>query len=91
MFGVYILDPSYERAQKNLRYYADELKSRGQLTGEKGVLGSDDTLLYSEGDESSDDVDEEPPKEKSWRQSKAFRLYSKLCRSDPETLFNFVS
>ncbi|XP_046858925.1 prolyl 4-hydroxylase subunit alpha-1-like isoform X2 [Xenia sp. Carnegie-2017] len=83
-------DPSYERAQKNLRYYADELKSRGQLTGEKGVLRSDDTLLYDEGDESNIDVDEETSKEKSWRQSKAFRLYSKLCRSDPETLFNFT-
>jgi hypothetical protein len=85
-----MLDPSFQRAQKNLKFYADELKSTGQLTGQKGLLRSDDTLLETDEDDEDDDM-QDAPEEKSWRASKAFKRYSKLCRSDADALFNFVS
>jgi hypothetical protein len=88
MFVIIISDPSFERAQKNLKYYADELKSTGQLTGQKGLLRSDDTLLQ---DDEDDGETEDVAEEHNWAASKAFKRYSKLCRADADALFNFVS
>ena len=88
---IFITDPSFQRAQKNLKFYADELKSTGQLTGQKGLLRSDDTLLQTEDDEDEDEDAQEISEDKDWRGSKAFKRYSKLCRSDADALFNFVS
>ncbi|CAB3985217.1 prolyl 4-hydroxylase subunit alpha-1-like [Paramuricea clavata] len=87
---ILMYDPSFERAQKNLKYYADELKSTGQLTGQKGLLRSDDTLLQDDDDE-DDGETEDVAEEKDWTASKAFKRYSKLCRADADALFNFTA
>jgi hypothetical protein len=46
--------------------------------------------LETDEDDEDDDM-QDAPEEKSWRGSKAFKRYSKLCRSDADALFNFVS
>ena len=89
IFLKIISDPSFQRAQKNLKYYADELKSTGQLTGQKGLLSSHDTLL--EDGEDEDEFKGDKSEDADWRGSKAFQRYSKLCRADSDALFNFVS
>ncbi|XP_028416786.1 prolyl 4-hydroxylase subunit alpha-1-like isoform X2 [Dendronephthya gigantea] len=86
---ILMYDPSFQRAQKNLKYYADELKSTGQLTGQKGLLRPDDTLLQVDNDDDDEDI-QDTAEEKDWKGSRAFKRYSKLCRSDADALFNFT-